>query len=135
MRSLRAVPGGPLLRADNDNRREHEAARLARRNILASRTVVACAAATAAARTRREAFYAAEHAWATDRLLVAVGRQDFAGWNAGDEGTSPERWRLARRRLELHLLADPSAFEALLRDEFDRLWSEIAAPALAGCAA
>lgn len=122
-----------LRRADNDNRREPCGARLARRTILASRTVVVGAADRAT--TAREVFYAAEHAWAAEELLRAVGRQDVTGWGAGDEGTSPHRWRLARRRLELHLLARPTAFEALLREEFDRLWAEIAAPAAAECAA
>ncbi|MFD2184198.1 hypothetical protein [Rhodoplanes azumiensis] len=120
-------------RADNDNRREPCGTRLARRNVLASRTVVACA--TGLITTDREIFFAAEHAWAAERLLDAIGRQDFSGWAAGDEGTSPHRWRLARRRLELHLLPHATAFEALLRDEFDRLWTEIAAPAAADCAA
>ncbi|WP_146618809.1 hypothetical protein [Rhodoplanes elegans] len=134
MRPLRAsLDAAFRRRADNDNRREPCAVRLARRNVLASRTVVECAAGLVT--TAREAFFAAEHAWAAERLLDAVGRQDFSGWAAGDEGTSPHRWRLARRRLELHLLAGPTPFEALLRDEFDRLWAEIAAPAAAECAA
>ncbi|RAI45362.1 hypothetical protein [Rhodoplanes roseus] len=112
--------------AANDNRRESCGVRIARRNLLASKTVVACAAA--ATRTVREAFYAAEHAWAIDGLMQAVARQDFSGWSWGDETASPDRWRLARRRLELHNLPDPTAFEQTLTEELDRLWVELAVP-------
>ncbi len=70
-------------------------------------------------------FYAAEFEWASRELLRAVAVNDFSAWAAGDMASSPNRWRLASRMVELREMNDPSPPLATLRSEFLLLWEQL----------
>jgi hypothetical protein len=104
---------------------------ITRRALLASLAAVAGAAAarSAPAFTTREAFYMAEHKWATQGLLDAARYGDFSAWMfGGSEAEKPSRWRLARAVLGLREVDDPTPLEQTLRAEFEEVWRKLTRP-------
>ncbi|MFI4994976.1 MAG: hypothetical protein ACHQAQ_04235 [Hyphomicrobiales bacterium] len=103
-----------------------------RRSLLAALAVVAGVAAAgskaALALSAREEFYVAEHRWASKAVMGSLASLNFLGWAAGTPQESPDRWRLARRMVELQEISDKSKIEQALCERFADLWSAATRP-------
>jgi hypothetical protein len=103
-----------------------------RRSLLAGLAAVAGVAAAgtraALALSAREEFYVAEHRWASKAVMGSLVSLNFLGWAAGTPEESPDRWRLARRMVELQEISDKSKLEQALCERFADLWRAATRP-------
>jgi hypothetical protein len=103
-----------------------------RRSLLAALAAVSAVAAAgskvALALSTREEFYVAEHRWACQAAMGSLLSRNFLGWAAGTPQESPDRWRLARRMVELQEISDKSKIEQPLCEKFADLWRAVTRP-------